>query len=589
MSGVIISFLNGRATTHGGIRAVVRSKAAHAKTATNYWSSTEYNQNNAWNVNFGSGNMNNNNKYNSLYCRAFAALEEEYIITWIDAYDDCCKHKKSSAQCILYRLHAVDIINLAIEAHLRTYKPTISITFIVIYPRLREIFAANFRDRIVQHWIVIRIEPLLEDRFISQGDVSFNCRKGFGTLAAVNRLESMIMEVSENYTKEAYVGKYDIVSFFMSIDVRILWDLLEPFIREKYKGDDLEMLLYLLKLTIFHRPQDNCERRGNLKLWDYLDRRKSLFFVLLFIGMAIGNITSQLLANFFLSYFDEFMNYLCKRFGALYVRFVDDYTIVAKNTHILKIIEHEARLWLTNNLHLQLHEKKVYIQEVKHGVKFVGTVIKPGRKYLSNTTWGKFYELMEKFELLCKKIYTCGPDIERLYRLEKLLCSVNSYLGFAAHNNSYNILYKCFHSMHYFWKICYPATHLLNVKIKKPYQLREYLYGTYLQSRTAKPQGGRARHQSSNEDSSDQLRCPRLGGSSERESILSAGGALSVTIDQGSHHQCHHPREVPAAGCRSYPKQLPRRYGRCSGQEGVRRSPGLALNGKVNNKGGVGR
>jgi len=33
--------------------------------ANNYWSSTEYNSNNAWNVNFNNGNVNNDNKNNN--------------------------------------------------------------------------------------------------------------------------------------------------------------------------------------------------------------------------------------------------------------------------------------------------------------------------------------------------------------------------------------------------------------------------------------------------------------------------------------------------------------------------------------------
>lgn len=548
MSGVIISF-NGRATTHGGIRSVVRNKTAHARAATNYWSCTENSQNNAWNVNFGTGNTNNNNKYNSMCGRALAALDEEYIITWIEAYDDCCKNKKSSAQCILYRLHAVDIINLAIEALLGTYIPTTSITFIVKYPKLREIFAANFRDRIVQHWVTIRIEPLLEDRFISQANVSYNCRKGFGTLAAVKRLDSMILDVSENYTKQSFIGKYDIVSFFMSIDVRILWQLLEPFIQETYQGKDLDMLLYLLRITVFHRPQYDCERRGNLKLWEYLDRRKSLFFALPYIGMAIGNITSQLLANFYLSFFDGYMNELCNRYGAKYIRFVDDYTIVACSIHIIKTIEAEARIWLSENLHLQLHQKKVYIQEVKHGVKFVGTVIKPGRKCLSNTTWGKFYELMDKFEKTCQEICTNGANAERLYCLEKGLSSVNSYLGFASHNNSYSILYKWFTRLSYFWKVCNPMTHLLKVKIRKQYRLTEYLYGTYLQHRAARPQGGRARHQSRHANNTNQLRRAGIRRQRARQLLLSSVGAIPIADEQGTHHQCHHPLQIPAAGC----------------------------------------
>lgn len=55
-----------------------------------YWSSTENSQNNAWNVNFSDGNTNNNNKYNSNYVRAVAALDEEIKIGWIEAFDNCC-------------------------------------------------------------------------------------------------------------------------------------------------------------------------------------------------------------------------------------------------------------------------------------------------------------------------------------------------------------------------------------------------------------------------------------------------------------------------------------------------------------------
>ncbi|MBU1667441.1 DUF1566 domain-containing protein [bacterium] len=43
----------------------------------NYWSSTTYanNSNNAWNVNFNSGNQNNNNKNNNNYVRCVRAGE----------------------------------------------------------------------------------------------------------------------------------------------------------------------------------------------------------------------------------------------------------------------------------------------------------------------------------------------------------------------------------------------------------------------------------------------------------------------------------------------------------------------------------
>lgn len=40
----------------------------------NFWSSSEYNSNNAWNVNTNNGNVNNNNKNNNKYVRAFLCV-----------------------------------------------------------------------------------------------------------------------------------------------------------------------------------------------------------------------------------------------------------------------------------------------------------------------------------------------------------------------------------------------------------------------------------------------------------------------------------------------------------------------------------
>lgn len=60
-----------------------------------------------------------------------------------------------------------DLLDLAREVYERTYRPTTSTCFIVTRPKLREVFAANFRDRIVQHWLCLRLEPLFEARLLS--------------------------------------------------------------------------------------------------------------------------------------------------------------------------------------------------------------------------------------------------------------------------------------------------------------------------------------------------------------------------------------------------------------------------------------
>ena len=164
---------NGRVTGPlPSVKDLVKNKIVHPITASRYWSSSENSQNNSWNVNFSNGNFNNNNKYNSNMVRAVAALNDKYVEGWFDALDDCCAKKKTSSQCVMYRLiwHE-DLLDLAREVYERTYRPTTSTCFIVTRPKLREVFAANFRDRIVQHWLCLRLEPLFEARFVEHGNV----------------------------------------------------------------------------------------------------------------------------------------------------------------------------------------------------------------------------------------------------------------------------------------------------------------------------------------------------------------------------------------------------------------------------------
>lgn len=472
-----LRFLNGRVT---GSTDLVKNKLAHAATASVRWASSENNQTNAWNVNFSSGNFNNNNKYNSNLVRAVCEYENE-VQSWVKAFYDCCKHKKTGHQCTLYRLFAEeDIPVLAYEAITRIYKPTTSTCFVVTRPKLREVFAAHFRDRVVQHWICLRLEPLFEERFASHGNVSFNCRVGFGTTAAVERLSDNMKFVSRFYTREAWVGKFDIRSFFMHIDCRILEDLLIPFIRQRYEGEDIETLIYLTQETIRHAPQNDCIRKGDLTLWDRLDTHKSLFYADPMTGMPIGNLTSQLFANFYMSFFDEYILRECKKRDCQYVRFVDDFSITGPKKQDIIDLYHLASGYLSQELHLELHIDKFYLQEVKKGIKFVGSVIKEFRIYLSNRTVGSMYNAIIVLERMCERVYSSnGTNMTDLMMLERSVSAINSYFGFLVHCNSYAIRRAAFNKCKYFWKVCYVEGGFKKVKIKRKYKISTKLLNDY--------------------------------------------------------------------------------------------------------------
>lgn len=461
-----VSFsLNGRATS---VRTLVKNKTAHVSSSSNHWSVTENNTNNSWNVNFNNGNTNNNNKNNSNVGRAVAALGEEELISWIEASDDCCKNKKTSKQCTEYRVRMEEILPLlALAVKERTYQPLVSECFVVKYPKLREIFAAHFLDRIVQHWIILRLEPLLEELFVSTGDVSFNCRKGYGTLRAVDTFARKADEITEGYTKDAWIGRFDISSFFMSIDKERLWSMLEKFINERYQGDDKDTLLWLTEITVKHRPQDNCIRKGDISLWDNLPTHKSLFTM---DGMAIGNITSQLLANFDLNPFDVFAYNFCIEHGGWYERFVDDLPAILPTKEDVLLFHKEAKSFLERELGLALHPNKVYIQHAKKGVKFVGSVVMPGRIYLSNRSVGRMYDMLQSMEHFCQKLNLRRITINEARELEHYVCACNSYMGFLKYNNSYALKRRLFGSLTYFWKVAYVSGHYNKVTLRKRFR-----------------------------------------------------------------------------------------------------------------------
>lgn len=458
--------LNGRATSAS---AFVKDKTAHVLSTSNLWSVTENNSNNSWNVNFSNGNTNNNNKNNSNVGRAVSALGEGELIPWIEAADDCCRNKKTSEQCTEYRIREEVLVELALAVKNRTYTPLLSICFVVKYPKLREIFAAHFLDRIVQHWIILRLEPLLETHFVKCGDVSFNCRKGYGTLKAVQFLESEMIKVTDGYAKDAWVGKFDLRSFFMSIDKKLLWEMLQEFILTHYHGDDKDTLLFLSEVTVNHRPQDSCIRKGDLSLWKNLPKHKSLFYM---DGMAIGNITSQILANFYLSGFDAWAHTWCKERNGCYVRFVDDMVSVFPTKDDVLKFHRLARDHLIRDVHLNFHPDKVYVQHVSKGVKFIGSVIKPGRTYLSNRTIGRMWETLQGMERHCKRLTFCRnlkrKDVEAV---EHDICSCNSYMGFLVHHSSYGLRRKIFGSMRWFWKVAYISGRYSKVSLRKKYRL----------------------------------------------------------------------------------------------------------------------
>ena len=212
------------------------------------------------------------------------------------AYLECREKKRNTESCAIFEINeATNLYCLWEDLNNGTYQIGYSNAFCVTRPKLREIFAADFRDRIVHHLIIRKIEPFLEAEFI---DNSCSCRTGKGTLYAHLKLQEMAKEF-----EDGWVLSGDIQSYFMSIPKTQLANEMETFVREHYKQPDIEQLIWLIRMVIMHEPQNRCILKGDLQLFEQLPTDKSLRTCPKGQGQAIGNLTSQKNGNFHLTPF----------------------------------------------------------------------------------------------------------------------------------------------------------------------------------------------------------------------------------------------------------------------------------------------
>ena len=390
------------------------------------------------------GNVNNNNKNNTNRVRAVAPVPllpspatpsvvydipfSSIVLAWMD----CERNKKSSNSCIKFRWHAArDLYNLWLQMIKGEYDPHSSMVFIVTYPVLREVWAGAFRDRVAHHWEALRFGPVLEKFIVESGNNSMNCRKGFGGLLAITTMQKMIWEFTDYYSRnDCWIVGGDFANYFMSIDKNLLWSFLEHIIMDEYTGDDKAALIYMMHTTLFHRCQDRFYRKSDESMWEGLPNRKSLFYM---DGLPIGNLPSQLWANFNGAIFMYWMMYI-KGYRNFLI-FVDDWRVLVRSAEEGRRLIAEVKQYLADELHITLHPDKIYLQHWTKGTKMVGAVIKPRRTYIANRTRGHFIDTVKRLNAEAAATTHGG----RMAMLEKVRASINSYLGMMIHHKSYKI------------------------------------------------------------------------------------------------------------------------------------------------------
>jgi hypothetical protein len=287
----------------------------------------------------------------------------------VRAYLDCRRHKRNTESALAFEAHLeANLCDLFDELVDGSYRPGRSICFVITQPKPREVWAAQFRDRIVHHVLYNHVAP----RFVAGFDVgSCACIPGRGTLYAAKRLEAGIRSVTQNWSRDAFYLKADLANFFVAIDKGVVFEQLARKIHEPW-------WLSLAQTILFHDPREDVELRGDAHRLALVPPRKSLFNAPADTGLPIGNLSSQFFANVHLDALDKFCKHQVR--ARHYVRYVDDFILLHESRAWLQDAHDRIRAFLPDTLGARLNDSKTIIQPVARGVDFVGQVIKPFRR-----------------------------------------------------------------------------------------------------------------------------------------------------------------------------------------------------------------
>lgn len=231
--------------------------------------------------------------------------------------------------------------------------------FFRIYdPKERNICAADFSERVVHHAVINVCSPYFEKHFIYD---TYACRVGKGTHKALERARIF-------QRKYRYFLKIDVRKYFDTIDHVQLKNRLRRLFKDKQV------------LSLFDKLIDS---------YTLLEDEAK--------GLPIGNLTSQYLANFYLSFVDHYVKE--KLLISAYVRYMDDMVLWSNNKKDLMDKGKNLQYYMQEELKLNL--KQFYLQTSNRGLPFLGYLIKDTKVKLQQKTKKRF---IKKYNLYTNRL-----------------------------------------------------------------------------------------------------------------------------------------------------------------------------------------
>lgn len=323
-----------------------------------------------------------------------------------NAYHKAAKGKWFRPEVAKFAMNLEEnLISIQNELIYQTYKVGRYREFFVYEPKKRLVMALQFRDRIVQWAIYLQVNHIFDKSMIYH---SYGCRVGKGTVRAADKLQDWCT-LANRKPKDWYYLKLDISKYFYRVDHEVLLGIL----KRKFPHEEKFITLMKEIIECDHTPFGLPPGKS---VDDVLPEER-----LYTVGMPIGNLTSQMLANVCLNELDQFIKHELR--AHFYVRYMDDMVILHESPVQLNVWKRRIEHFLNHTLHLELNSKTA-IGKVKTGITFVGCRVFPG--YRKPTK--KFIRKMKNRIKAVSKQYKAGIMTE-----EQANAVVQSYLGQIKH------------------------------------------------------------------------------------------------------------------------------------------------------------
>ncbi len=346
--------------------------------------------------------------------------EEITFLEIVRAYKQCRIHKSNCMSKLDFEYNLErNLSDLYEQLRTGTYKIGQSTCFVIVEPKVREVWAADFRDRVVHHFIYNRISKRFYNRFIRD---TYSCIPERGTHNAAKQLYKYAKKITNNYKKNAYYMKCDLKNFFVSIDKDILFEELKKHVKD-------EFLLKLLYQVVYDDLKNKAIIKSSQSRFRKLPYEKSLWNTPDKKGLPIGNLTSQFFSNVYLNILDQYVKHKLK--CKYYCRYVDDFVMLSEDPQQLVEWYRDLSEFLKTRLKLELHRRKKMINKLSQGVDFVGFVIKPNHVLLRQKTIKKIYKTIREFKT--------KPNWYEQEEINRYIRTINSYLGMLRGVNGYNM------------------------------------------------------------------------------------------------------------------------------------------------------